>query len=409
MKKQIVYYTDSRLEAELADSVRRQIKKASDGIPIISVSQKILSFGKNICVGLKPRNYLSLYEQLLIGLEAADEDALIYLCEHDVFYHPDHFRFIPPREEKIYYNLNRFYFNRNKNFFLKAIGKRALSQGIAYRNILLDHAKEQVKARKMGIASPCMGPFWNFETEYPNIDTRHGGNLSVFGEFDESDKSPRILSVPYWGTPIRFKEKMRIKEKNIKTDEMLNAMFNYPKKESPIVTEIYRKDFPGMFKALEFTKGAEVGVKRGDYSEMLCQGIPRLHLLCIDDYRPTPKYDWDSVEAFFVIARKRLIDYDTDFIKKSSQQAADEDVPNESLDFVYIDADHTFDSIMQDIIIWHQKVRIGGIISGHDYDNPEVKAAVDIYAKIHNITYFITKTGNEYPDSSPSWFFARTS
>ena len=68
--KQIVYYTDSRLERELDERVRENILRVANGIPIISVSQKPLDFGTNICVGIKPRCYLSLYEQLLTGLEA---------------------------------------------------------------------------------------------------------------------------------------------------------------------------------------------------------------------------------------------------------------------------------------------------------------------------------------------------
>ena len=184
MKKQIVYYTDSRLEEELDRKVRKQIIKAADGIPIISVSQKPLDFGTNICVGLKPRCYLSLYQQLQIGLEVAPKDSIVYLCEHDVFYHPSHFKFTPPREDKIYYNLSRYYYRREIDFFLLTIGKRALSQAVSYQEVLLTHAKEQVEARLTGIASPCMGPFTNFLSEYPNVDVRHGSNLSQFGNFE---------------------------------------------------------------------------------------------------------------------------------------------------------------------------------------------------------------------------------
>ncbi|CAN8142616.1 hypothetical protein THIOSC15_490001 [uncultured Thiomicrorhabdus sp.] len=111
-KRTIVYYTDNRLEEELNTAVQKQILKASNygiDVPIISVSQKGINtenntqdykFGHNITVGYKPRCYLSLYEQLLEGLKAADDDSIIYLCEHDVFYHPSHFNFIPPRQDK---------------------------------------------------------------------------------------------------------------------------------------------------------------------------------------------------------------------------------------------------------------------------------------------------------------------
>ena len=403
MEKCIVYYTDSRLEGELAALVRKQIHKASGGMPIVSVSQKPLDFGNNICVGMKPPCYLSLYEQLLAGMEATPSGAVVYLCEHDVFYHPSHFKFIPMREDKIYYNLNRFYWNRHKDFFLRSIGKRALSQAVAYKDVLLAHAKEQVEARNLNIASPCRGPFLNFTSKFPNVDTRHGGNLSTFGKFEKSNKSPRVPSIPHWGTPRRLKDRVGMEEKNIKTNEILNAMFNYPRKENPVGVDIGRKDFPGMFNSLEFKKGAEIGVKRGDYSKVLCEGIPGLNLKCVDDYKPTPKYTWDEVESFFVMARRVLGDFDVQVIKKSSMQAADEDVPDESLDFVYIDADHSFNHVMRDVIVWSDKVRIGGVVSGHDYDDPDVRTAVDAYAKVHGIDLFETTAKKE----KPSWFFAK--
>jgi len=42
---------------------------------------------------------------------------------------------------------------------------------------------------------------------------------------------------------------------------------------------------------------------------------------------------------------------------------------DESLDFVYIDADHTYEIVKKDIESWYPKVKIGGILAGHDYYN----------------------------------------
>ena len=71
---------------------------------------------------------------------------------------------------------------------------------------------------------------------------------------------------------------------------------------------------------------------------------------------------------------------------------AAETTQDESLDFVYIDADHSYKSCMLDIIAWESKVRHGGIISGHDYfDDFEngfgVKSAVDrLYGEDIHVT-----------------------
>jgi hypothetical protein len=60
----------------------------------------------------------------------------------------------------------------------------------------------------------------------------------------------------------------------------------------------------------------------------------------------------------------------------SSIEAAETYLDN-SLDFVFIDAAHDYDSVKQDIISWLPKVKKGGIISGHDYPHLPVRRSVN--------------------------------
>lgn len=53
---------------------------------------------------------------------------------------------------------------------------------------------------------------------------------------------------------------------------------------------------------------------------------------------------------------------------------------DESLDFVFIDGDHSYDGVKLDIKLWLPKVKKGGWIGFHDYDHPRlpgVKQAID--------------------------------
>ena len=50
--------------------------------------------------------------------------------------------------------------------------------------------------------------------------------------------------------------------------------------------------------------------------------------------------------------------------------------PDESFDFIYIDASHTYENCKQDIEAWFPKVRYSGILSGHDYPISGVNQAV---------------------------------
>ena len=403
--RQIVYYTDSKLEENLDKAVREQIIKAANGIPIISVSQKPLDFGTNICVGEKPRCYLSLYEQLLTGLEATEKDAIVFTCEHDVFYHPCHFEFKPEHNDRIYFNLNRYYWSKHVNYFVKAIGKRALSQGIGHRDIFIEHAKDQVKKRVDNAVSYCIGPFENFESEFPNVDIRHGGNFSNSDRFREGEQ--RFYHIPHWDTPRLFQEKIKYRSEDPDTEYHLHQIMNAKDGPNPVeVPKFYRNYLPGLFYSLGFKKGAEIGVKVGVFSRIICAGMKDVKMLCVDPYLPGPKVSWDQAETRFAIAKDRLRDFNAEIIKQTSLQAV-ENVPRWSLDFVYIDADHSFNNVMQDIIVWADRVRPGGIVSGHDYDNEDVKTAVDAYVKVHNHELFITDKGEEYPDANPSWFFAK--
>jgi hypothetical protein len=86
---------------------------------------------------------------------------------------------------------------------------------------------------------------------------------------------------------------------------------------------------------------------------------------------------------------KRFDKYkDRTFFMRATSEKAILKFPDNSLDFVYIDGDHSYDAVLLDIILWHRKVKDGGILAGHDYQETRkhgVKKAVDDYVKYHNI------------------------
>jgi hypothetical protein len=48
---------------------------------------------------------------------------------------------------------------------------------------------------------------------------------------------------------------------------------------------------------------------------------------------------------------------------------------DKSVDFVFIDGDHSYSAVMQDIKAWLPKMKPGSILAGHDYAFPEVRKA----------------------------------
>jgi hypothetical protein len=106
----IIYYSCSTLAEPLAQLCRTYLVRAAAGIPIISVTQKPTELGQNICVGDIGRSLYSIFEQQIIGLNAA-RTCYAAFAEHDVIYAPGHFQFVPPQPDVFYYNTNFWYLN----------------------------------------------------------------------------------------------------------------------------------------------------------------------------------------------------------------------------------------------------------------------------------------------------------
>lgn len=152
-----------------------------------------------------------------------------------------------------------------------------------------------------------------------------------------------------------------------------------------------RKDLISVFRGNGFTSGAEIGVADGQFSLALCEGIPNLYLICVDSWVRYKACPWnryqDKHDAAYVAAVNRMLPYNAILVKKFSMDAV-KDVPINSLDFVYIDANHKFEFVLQDLKEWGKRVRVGGMIAGHDYyefRKAGVMEAVNLYLEENNI------------------------
>lgn len=71
------------------------------------------------------------------------------------------------------------------------------------------------------------------------------------------------------------------------------------------------------------------------------------------------------------------------------------------IDYLYIDADHAYDSVLADLEAWVPHVRPGGLIAGDDYDHPlfpGVRAAWDVFAHVHGLTLTRFQSDPPHPD-----------
>jgi hypothetical protein len=224
--------------------VQDKLVIAAEGKPIISVSQKPIEFGLNICVGDIGRSHLSMYKQMWAGGKEASTE-FISLAEHDCLYTPEHFNWIPPEPDVFYYNVNHWFVQANgsRTGEYSYMRRRVLSMLICGRDIFLKAVSEKVWMLehgwmiKKGVAGACepgvlpseesMVPIlqaefgikensldyqstlaqfkdlgkelgrWKaeaFRTTLPNLDIRHGGNFSGGRRARENR-----YDLPYWG------------------------------------------------------------------------------------------------------------------------------------------------------------------------------------------------------------------
>ena len=122
---------------------------------------------------------------------------------------------------------------------------------------------------------------------------------------------------------------------------------------------VHRKAFVKLVQKRGWTRGVELGVDKGILFRMLLEGVPELHLTGVDRF-PDKARSRRVFEAAFDHARR------AELLMVSTDVAASL-VSDASQDFVFIDADHSYEAVKQDIANWRPKVREGGWLGGHDF------------------------------------------
>lgn len=120
-------------------------------------------------------------------------------------------------------------------------------------------------------------------------------------------------------------------------------------------------------------KGAEIGTFKGEYAKELLN-IWQGKLYLVDVWRELNRQDYNdtSNQTQYLSIINECCENIKDrehrcFMVRSDSENASELFDDQSLDFVYIDANHKYEYVKQDISLWYPKVRKGGIVAGHDY------------------------------------------
>ncbi len=141
---------------------------------------------------------------------------------------------------------------------------------------------------------------------------------------------------------------------------------------------------------------AEVGVYSGIHARNIFDNLNVKKILLIDPYED---YDPDDSSSYNLLAAKveahnrfHLIDDSfVEFMEMKSITASTK-IGSETLDFVYIDANHNYKEVVSDINFFWHKIKKGGILAGHDFNVFDVAKAVVHFSDAHNLK---VQTGTE--------------
>ncbi len=201
----ILYYTSNKEDPKFERKIQENLLEVCGDLPIISISQKPIDLGTNICVGDVGASGFNCFRQILIACEEA-KTKFVISAEADCLYPPDYFTFIPPRDDVCYRNSNLYVMpDRRDYFFYKEEG--ATHAQIVGREFYIKRLKELFEG----------APQWS--TEEKNFPKERHHKEDIFNEIEyyktenpviqikthrgmryytHSDRTP-IYELSYWG------------------------------------------------------------------------------------------------------------------------------------------------------------------------------------------------------------------
>jgi len=155
--------------------------------------------------------------------------------------------------------------------------------------------------------------------------------------------------------------------------------------------------------------GVEIGTCRGESAYYLLERCPFIKILyTIDPY--TEFEDWvgiipqETLDRQYEIAKTNLNRFG-DRVKMIKKRSDDKEVidmfEKDSLDFLFVDGDHSLEATRNDLVNYYSKVKRGGLICGHDYGLPSVRSAISEFRKICKCNTPLQMTTNN------AWFFTK--
>ncbi|QQG47701.1 MAG: hypothetical protein HY044_01265 [Candidatus Woesebacteria bacterium] len=213
----IIYYSSNREKPEFEQRIRDNILKVCGKLPIISVTQKPIDFGKNICVGDVGASGFNMFRQVQIACREV-KTRFILSAEADCLYPPDYFQFIPKRDDRCFRNRNLYVMPTYRAFFWKKEEGATHAQIVGTKfyletlNKLFEGApdwsveeknfpKERTHQKQEDVFLQNEIEF--YETKNAVVQIKTSQSMRHYTHSDRLDRH----KLPYWGSGSDFRKK----------------------------------------------------------------------------------------------------------------------------------------------------------------------------------------------------------
>ncbi len=201
----VIYYSSCKESSAFESKIIKSLKDNCGDLPIISVTQKPLDLGTNICVGEVGASGFNMFRQVQIACEQA-KTKFVISAEADCLYPPEYFQFEPYSEDRVCRNTNLYIMGHRRDYFYHKTEGSTFSQ-ITGREHYLKVLEEMFcgcpkwdaedknfpKGRHKYQDLPCSIQY--FKTENPCVSFKTGKGMR---HYTHSERVP-IYSIPFWG------------------------------------------------------------------------------------------------------------------------------------------------------------------------------------------------------------------
>jgi hypothetical protein len=210
----ILYYSANNGDEKFEKEIVKNIIQNKGDLPVVSVTQKSIDLGKNICVGIHDVCYANEFRQIQIGLKNI-KTRYVLVAKSDFLYPPEYFNFRPDGKSDLYRYANVWvvFANRhNPRYHFKGVSDGAQ---LVDRKLWLEKITEALGDEEVWYKKEDKPPLQRFGTNYryvwagkPCITFKTIWNINRGTQLRSNSKPTRDIA--YWGEINNLKKQMNL-------------------------------------------------------------------------------------------------------------------------------------------------------------------------------------------------------